>query len=81
MSEEKRLFQKHQPVITEVMVVRAARDWDEGNEILSLATRSAGIDSIILLLATDAELRGPFLLTPLCARELCARLLAAGFGP
>lgn len=79
--EDARLFKKYQPTITEPIAVRAASDYAAGNEIMSLATRRAGIDGVILLLATDSEVIGPFVMSRLCARELCARLLAEGHGP
>ena len=79
--EEESDFKKYRPNVTEVMVAKLAQEYGLGGEIVSLGTRNAGLDSIILLLATDSGLRGPFLLNAVCARELCARLLAEGFGP
>jgi hypothetical protein len=79
--QEKSDFERYRPTINEVMVVKLAQEFGLGGEIVSLSTRTAGIDAIILLFATDSELRGPFLLNAVCARELCARLLAEGFGP
>jgi hypothetical protein len=81
MDDDARLFEKYRPKITEVTVVDAAREYGEGNEIVSLAGQQTGLDAFILLLATDAETRGPFLLSAYVARELCAQLIAAGFGP
>jgi hypothetical protein len=79
--EEESDFKKYRPTITEATVVKAAEAFGLGGEIVSLSTRSAGIDAVILLLATDSELHGPYLLNAVCARELCASLLAEGFGP
>lgn len=81
MNEEARLFERFQPEITEETVVQAASAYGMGNEIISLAGRETALDSFILLLATDAETKGPFLLSGHAARELCVRLIAAGFGP
>ena len=74
-------FKKYQPKLTEVTVVQAAQAWGQGDEILSLIGKRTAIDGFILLLATDSEVRGPYLMNATCARELCARLLAEGFGP
>jgi hypothetical protein len=79
--EEESDFKKYRPAITEVTVVKAAEAFGVGDEIVSLSVRGAGIDSLILLLATDAEQRGPYLLNAVCARELCGLLISAGFGP
>lgn len=74
-------FRQYRPNLTEVMLLQAAQGYGQGGEIVSLNGRGAGIDHFILLLATDSELHGPFLMTPVCARELCALLVAEGFGP
>lgn len=74
-------FKNYHPSITEVTVVQAVQSYGRGDEILSLNGKRTGIDAFILLLATDAETHGPFLLNRACARELCALLLAEGFGP
>jgi len=73
-------FKKYQPKITEVTVVQAAQAWGEGNEIISLNGKRTAIDAFILLLATDSDTHG-YLMNGACARELCALLLAEGFGP
>jgi hypothetical protein len=78
--EEESNFKRYRPVITEVTVVKAAEAFGLGDEIVSLSVRSAGIDALILLLATDAEARGPYLLNSVCARELCRLLISEGFG-
>jgi hypothetical protein len=74
-------FKKYRPKLTEVTVLRAAEAWGRGDEILSLNGEPAALDAFILLLATDSETRGPYLLNSVCARELCALLIAGGFGP
>jgi hypothetical protein len=74
-------FEKYRPNITEVTVVAAAQAYGLGDDILSLNGRRVALDSFILLLATDAETHGPYLMNAVCARELCALLLAGGFGP
>jgi hypothetical protein len=74
-------FKKYQPNLTEATVVKAAEAWGRGDEILSLNGKRTAIDAFILLLATDAEIHGPFLMKAKCARALCAFLLAEGFGP
>jgi len=74
-------FKKYQPALTEVTVVKAAETWGLGDEILSLNGKRTAIDAFILLLATDAETHGPYLMNATCARALCALLLAEGFGP
>jgi hypothetical protein len=79
--EEESDFKKYRPIITEVTVAKTAEAFGLGDEIVSLSVRSAGIDALILLLATDSEERGPYLLNAVCARELCASLIAEGFGP
>ena len=62
-------------------VVKAARAYGLGEEILSLDGKRTAIDAFILLLATGDETLGPFLLNSTCARELYALLAAEGFGP
>jgi hypothetical protein len=79
--ESERLFARYFPKITEVTIVQAAKEWSIGNEILSLDGQRTALDAFVFQLATDSETVGPFLLNSLCARELCARLLDAGFGP
>jgi hypothetical protein len=74
-------FKKYRPNITEVTVVKAAEAYGRGDEILSLNGRRTGINAFILLLATDSETLGPYLLSSICARELCGLLISAGFGP
>lgn len=74
-------FIKYRPKITEVTVLEAVQSWGEGDEILSLNGQHTALDAFILLLATDSEVRGPFVLNGVCARELCGLLLNAGFGP
>ena len=74
-------FKKYRPNLTEVTVVKAAEAYGRGDEILSLNGKRTAIDSFILLLANDAETHGPYLMNAVCARELCALLLAEGFGP
>jgi hypothetical protein len=74
-------FIKYRPKITEVTGVKAAQAYGQGDEILSLNGKITAIDAFILLLATDAETHGPYLMNAVCARELCALLLTEGFGP
>ncbi len=74
-------FIKYQPKITEVVTLEAAQAYGRGDEILSLNGSLTGLNSFILLLATDANQHGPFLLNSVCARELCALLISEGFGP
>jgi len=74
-------FKKYRPNLTEVTVVKAAEEYGLGNEILSLNGQGTAIDAFILLLATDSETLGPYLMNVVCARALCALLLAEGFGP
>jgi hypothetical protein len=74
-------FKKYHPNLTEVTVNQAAQAYGRGDEILSLNGKRTALDAFILLLATDAEMHGPYLMNATCARELCALLLAAGFGP
>ena len=74
-------FIKYKPNVTEVTVVDAARAYGSGDEILSLSGKRTAIDAFILLLSTDSEVRGPFLLNSVCARELSAILLSEGFEP
>jgi hypothetical protein len=81
MNDEERAFRRFQPQLDERTSVEAAQSFGLGNEIVSLNTKQAGLDSLILLLATDSEIQGPFLLNQICARELCAQLIGAGFGP
>jgi hypothetical protein len=80
MSEESDL-EKYRPAITEVTVVKAAEAWGRGDEILSVNGKETAIDAFILMLADDSQTHGPFLMRTACARELCALLVAAGFGP
>lgn len=74
-------FINFRPKITEVTIVKAAQSWGQGDDILSLEGKRTALDAFILLMATDSEELGPFLLNAVCARELCARLLSEGFGP
>ena len=74
-------FIKYRPNVTEVTVVEAAQAYGRGDEILSLNGQHTAIDAFILLLSTDADVHGPYLLNSKCARELCALLLSEGFGP
>jgi hypothetical protein len=74
-------FIKYRPNVTEVTVVEAAHAYGRGDEILSLNGQHTAIDAFILLLSTDADVHGPYLLNSKCARELCALLLSEGFGP
>jgi hypothetical protein len=74
-------FKKYRPDLTEVTVVEAAEAWGRGDEILSLNEKRTAIDAFILLLATDAQTHGPYLMNGVWARELCRLLIAEGFGP
>jgi hypothetical protein len=74
-------FEKYRPNLTEVTVVQAAKYYGQGDEILSLSGKRTAIDGFILLLATDSEVQGPFLMNAMCARALCALLVDEGFGP
>jgi hypothetical protein len=74
-------FQKYRPNLTEVTVVHAAQAWANGDEILSLNGKRTALSAFILLLATDSETHGPFVMQRVCARALCALLIAEGFGP
>ncbi len=74
-------FVRYRPSLTEVTVVQAAEAYGRGDEILSLNGKRTALDAFILLLATDAETHGPYLMNAACARELCALLVAEGFGP
>lgn len=80
MTEETE-FEKFRPTVTEQTRIQAAQAYGRGDEIVSLDGKEAGLDSFILVLATDAARHGPFLLTATCARELCGLLAAAGFEP
>lgn len=74
-------FIKYRPKVTEATIVKAAEAWAQGDEILSLAGKRTALDAFVILLASDCENLGPFLLNATCARELCALLIAEGFGP
>ncbi len=74
-------FRKYSPSITELTVLKAAQEYGVGNEILSLNGQRTAIDAFILLLSDDSRTHGPFLMNAVCARELCALLIAEGFGP
>jgi hypothetical protein len=74
-------FKKYRPNLTEVTVVKAAEAWGLGDEILSLNGKRTAIDAFILVLSTDDRTHGPYLMNAMCARALCALLLAEGFGP
>jgi len=79
--DEESEFKKYHPIITEVTTVEAAQAFGIGDEIVSLNGKGTAIDAFILLLATRDETMGPYLMNAVCARELCALLLAADFGP
>jgi hypothetical protein len=72
---------KYRPKITEATVVESAQAYGIGDETLSVNGKRTAIDAFILMLATDAETHGPFLMNATCARELCAILITEGFGP
>jgi hypothetical protein len=74
-------FIEYRPEITQPTVIEAAQAWGSVGEIRSLNGQGTALDSFILLLATDAEVHGPYLLNSVCARELCRLLLSEGFGP
>ena len=74
-------FKKYLPKITESTIVKAAQAFGEGGELLSLDGKRTALDAFVLQLATDGQVLGPFLLNKVCARELCAMLINAGFGP
>jgi hypothetical protein len=74
-------FEKYRPQLTEAMVTRAAQAYGRGDEILSLNGQRTALNAFILLLATDAQTFGPYLMNGVCARELCGLLVAGGFGP
>ena len=73
-------FIKYQPKITEVTIVEAAQSYGRGDEILSLSGKRTAIDAFVLLLSTDSETIGPFILNSVCARELYSILFSEGFG-
>jgi hypothetical protein len=81
MEEDALRFEKYRPKITLAMVSKAAADYGEGNEIVSLEGQRTAIDAFILLLATDSETIGPYLFSHHVARQLCAVLIDADFGP
>jgi hypothetical protein len=74
-------FKKYSPNLTEVTVAKTAEAYGRGDEILSLNGKRTALNAFILLLATDGETYGPYLMNVVCARALCALLLAEGFGP
>lgn len=78
---EKSDFDKFRPTITEVMVAQVASQFGAGGEVLSIDGKRTGLDAFIIQLASDSELFGPYLLNATTAKELCARLIAEGFGP
>jgi hypothetical protein len=80
-SETEANFQKYRPAINELTVVHAKSHYDSGDEILSLNGKSTALSHFILMLATKSETFGPYLMNGVCARALCALLVAEGFGP
>jgi hypothetical protein len=74
-------FKKYRRNLTEVTVVEAAAAWGRGDDIRSLNGKRTALSAFILLLATDADTLGPYLMNGVRARELCALLVAEGFGP
>jgi hypothetical protein len=74
-------FQRLQPKITELTSAQAKQHYDDGEEILSLNGKRVALSHFILMLATDKEVFGPYLLNSVCARALHAILEAEGFGP
>jgi hypothetical protein len=74
-------FINYRPNLTEVTVVKAAQAFGTGDEILSLNGKGTALNAFILLLSTEANVFGPYLLNSVCARELCDLLISAGFGP
>ena len=74
-------FQRLQPKITELTSVQAKQHYDQGEEILSLNGKRAALSHFILILATETEEFGPYLLNSVCARSLYALLEAEDFGP
>lgn len=74
-------LEKYRPRLTDVEIVKAAEVYSRGDEILSLNGKRTAIDAFVLILATDSQSFGPFLLNGVCARELCALLADAGYEP
>ena len=74
-------FRKYRPDVTAVTSVQAGQHWNYGNEILSLNGKRAALSHFILMLATDSDTFGPYIMNGVCARELCALLANEGFGP
>jgi len=72
---------EHQPLITYLSTAIAAKDWHEGDRILSLNGKATALDAFIFVLAKRNEMVGPLLLNGACARELCRLLIEAGFDP
>ena len=81
MNDDELEFKRYLPKVTEVTVVKAAKAWGEGDHIRSLDGKRTAIDAFILQMATDLEVRGPYLMNATCARALCSLLIAGGFGP
>jgi hypothetical protein len=73
-------FQRLQPKITELTSVHAKQHYDQGEEILSLNGKRVALSHFILMLATETEEFGPYLMNSVCARALYALLEAEGFG-
>ena len=81
MTEEESDFKKYRPKVTELTSAQAAQHYGQGEEILSLNGKRVALSHFILMLATETEEFGPYLMNGVCARELCALLVAEGFGP
>lgn len=76
---ERSSFETFRPTLSEVSLVKAAADFGSGDEVISLNAKRAGLDGLLLVLATDNTTHGPFVLNGTCARALYALLLENGF--
>ncbi len=79
MDEDQQRFQRYFPEFTALTDLAGARSFGEGNEIMSLNSKRIALDGFMLLLATDSEVLGPFVMSATCARRLSSQLKDAGF--
>jgi hypothetical protein len=81
METDEQLFQRFQPRLNEVTEAKAAEFFYSTHGIQSLNGKLSAIDAFTLVLATDSEQYGPYVLNAVSARALCRLLMEHGFGP
>ena len=80
MSDEE-LYQRFLPKLTEVTELSSANFYHDTGGVVSANGKRSALDAFTLVLATDEQEFGPFLLNAVAAQGLCRLLVEHGFGP